>query len=176
MSWRGVVLWGRHGTESPFASTGITRSPRYYGLMRQTSILCAPRSRSAAQSWQVAASPCWTKALPDVISAHPSRRAWTPTPAARVVPMPVSSHTTPAFPPLEQGRRSATFRTATSVRPLDFGAAVIPLCSGPQGCSPPRSLLPIRALRMAAVTCTSEPLVVRCLPTPRICLPSESGN
>ena len=30
--------------------------------------------------------------------------------------------------------------------------------------------------RMAAVVSTSEPLVVCYLPTPRICLPSESGN
>ena len=30
--------------------------------------------------------------------------------------------------------------------------------------------------RMAAVVSTSEPLVSRYLPTPRICLPSESGN
>ena len=30
--------------------------------------------------------------------------------------------------------------------------------------------------RMAAVVCTSERLVVRYLPTPRICLPSEPGN
>jgi len=39
------------------------------------------------------------------------------------------------------------FRTA-----LDFGAAVIPSCSGPQVCSPPRSLLPLRQHRRAAVT------------------------
>jgi len=57
------------------------------------------------QSWQVAASPCWTQVLPDVISAHPSRRAWTPTPAARGVHSPVASPTTSAFPPLGQGRR-----------------------------------------------------------------------
>ena len=31
-------------------------------------------------------------------------------------------------------------------------------------------------VRMAAVTFPSEPLVVRCLPTPRICYPSESGH
>ena len=31
-------------------------------------------------------------------------------------------------------------------------------------------------IRMAAVVSPSEPLVVRDLPTPRICLPSESGN
>ena len=61
--------------------------------------------RSTVQSWQVAASPCWNQVLPDVISAHPSSRAWTPTPAARGVHLPVSSSTTSAFPPLGQGRR-----------------------------------------------------------------------
>jgi hypothetical protein len=52
---------------------------------------------------------------------------------------------------------------------LSFGAAVIPYCSGPQGCSPPRSLLPLRSKRRAAVVSPSEPLVVCYLPTPRIC-------
>jgi hypothetical protein len=37
--------------------------------------------------------------IADVISAHLARRAWTPSPAAREVPIPVSSPTTSAFPP-----------------------------------------------------------------------------
>jgi hypothetical protein len=40
-------------------------------------------------------------------SAHLSLRAWTPTPAARGVHLPVSSSTTSAFPALGPGRRSA---------------------------------------------------------------------
>jgi hypothetical protein len=111
--------------------------------MRQTSILCASRTTLEAQSSQVAVSPCWVEALPDVISAHLSLRAWTPTPAARGVPVPVTSSTTSAFPPLGPGRRSAM-----PVQRLRYGAhfeaAVICSCSGPQVCSPPRSLLPIR--------------------------------
>ena len=95
------------------------------------------------RSVQVAVSPCWEKDLPDVISAHLSLRAWTPTPAARVVHLPVSSHTTSAFPPFGPGRRSTM-----SVQRFQYGAffeaAVIHSCSGPQVCSPPRSLLPIR--------------------------------
>ena len=95
------------------------------------------------RSVQVAVSPCWEKDLPDVVSAHLSLRAWTPTPAARVVHLPVSSHTTAAFPPFGPGRRSTM-----SVQRFQYGtfveAAVIRLCSGPQVCSPPRSLLPIR--------------------------------
>jgi hypothetical protein len=84
-------------------------------------------------------------ALPDVSSANLSLRAWTPTPAARVVHLPVSSPTTTAFPTLGPGRR-----LTTSIQRLPYGlvfeAAIILLCSGPQICSPPRSLLPQRLL------------------------------
>jgi len=95
------------------------------------------------RSVQVAVSPCWAKDLPDVLSAHLALRAWTPTPAARVVHVPVSSHTTAAFPPFGPGRRAAK-----PVQRLQYGAlceaAVICSWSGPQVCSPPRSLLPLR--------------------------------
>jgi len=63
------------------------------------------------------------------------------------------------------------FRTARF-----FGAAVMRFCSGPEVCSPPRPLLPLRTYRMAAVTFPSEPLGGCDLPTPRICSPSESGH
>jgi hypothetical protein len=95
------------------------------------------------RSVQVAVSPCWEEDLPDVVSAHLSLRAWTPTPAARVVHLPVSSHTTAAFPPFGPGRRSAKPVQRFQYGAL-FEATVISLCSGPQVCSPPRSLLPIR--------------------------------
>jgi hypothetical protein len=78
-------------------------------------------------------------------SAHLSLRAWTPTPAAPKVHMPVSSLRTSAFPPFGPGRRSTM-----SVQRLQYGAlfeaAVISSCSGPQVCSPPRSLLPLRQI------------------------------
>ena len=74
-------------------------------------------------------------------SANLSPRAWTSTPAAPVVHLPVSSHKTSAFPPLGQDRRSTTSVQRFQYG-LDFGAAVILLCSGPQVCSPSRSLLP----------------------------------
>lgn len=61
------------------------------------------------RSLQVAVSPCWEWDLPDVISANLSPRAWTPTPAAPVVLLPVSSHKTSAFPTLGTGRRLAGF-------------------------------------------------------------------
>ena len=76
-------------------------------------------------------------------SANLSLRAWTPTPAAPVVLLPVSSHQTTASPALGPGRR-----LATPIQQLqygrDFGAAVIRSCSGPQVCSPPRPLPPRR--------------------------------
>jgi len=67
-------------------------------------------------SGPVAVSPGWEEDLPDVLSAYLSLRAWTSPPAARVVPLPVSSHTTAAFPSFGPGRRSTLCRTATSVR------------------------------------------------------------
>jgi hypothetical protein len=72
---------------------------------------------SGSESLQVVTSPCWEEDLPDVISAHPSLRAWTPTPAARGVHLPVSSSTTSAFPPFGPGRRSAK-----PVQRLQYGA------------------------------------------------------
>jgi hypothetical protein len=66
-----------------------------------------------------------------------------PPPAALEVPRPVSSLTTPAVPPCGPGRRS----TRPGPR-LQYGAlgeaAVLRSCAGPQGGSPPRSLLPRR--------------------------------
>ena len=60
---------------------------------------------SYTRSLQVAVSPCWESDLPGVVSANLSSRAWTPTPAALVVHLPVSSHKTTAFPTLGSGRR-----------------------------------------------------------------------
>jgi len=92
---------------------------------------------------QVAVSPCWEKDLPDVIAAPLSLRAWTPTPVALEVLLPVSSLKTSAFPSFGPGRRSTM-----SVQRLPHGAlfeaAVMRSCSGPQVGSPPRSLLPLR--------------------------------
>ena len=59
------------------------------------------------RSMQVAVSPCWEEDLPDVLSAHLSLRAWTPTPAARGGHRPVTSSTTSAFPSFGPGRRFA---------------------------------------------------------------------
>jgi hypothetical protein len=72
---------------------------------------------SDSGSMQVAVSPCWEKDLPDVISAHLSLRAWTPTPVALEVRLPVSSLKTSAFPSFGPGRRSTL-----SVQRLQHGA------------------------------------------------------
>jgi hypothetical protein len=67
-------------------------------------------------SLQVAASPCWEMALPDVISADLSLGAWTPTPVVPMVHLLVSSHGATASPALGPGRLPTNPRTATSVR------------------------------------------------------------
>jgi hypothetical protein len=90
---------------------------RSYGLMRQTCAL-PPASALAShrKSLQVAVSPCWAQALPDVISADLSPRVWTTTPAAPRVHVPVSSPEALAFPEFEAGRRFASLQ---QLLPLD---------------------------------------------------------
>ena len=99
-----------------------------------------PSDRGAVQ---VAVSPCWEEDLPDVVSAHLCLRAWTSPPAALEVPVPVASLKTSAFPPCGPGRRSTMPRQRLQHGAL-CEAAVLSSCAGPQGCSPPRSLLPRR--------------------------------
>jgi hypothetical protein len=130
---RHCVLWWYPSpiamAESPFALLGRYpvrgRVPTIsVGVARPSSLLWAHAPDhvpptffgcpSIRGSRQVAASLCCDVVLPDVISAHLSPRAWTPTPAARVVHMPVSSHTTSAFPPLGPSRRSTISPPATS--------------------------------------------------------------
>ena len=107
-----------------------TRSVGHYPTFLAPTDSCASPQPSAGlgdpsvpRSVQGAVSPCWEEDLPGVISATLSLRAWTPTPAAPVVPMPVSSHRTTAFPALGPGRRLAKTRTATSVRNLYRGCS-----------------------------------------------------
>ena len=125
-------------------SAGITPLS---SLVRTHAPVLNPPSASVVSSdsgsVQVAVSPCWEEDLPDVVSAHPSLRAWTPTPAALEVHVPVSSPKTSAFPSFGPGRRAAKPVQRFQYGAL-FEATVISLCSGPQVCSPPRSLLPIR--------------------------------
>ena len=89
------------------------------------------------RSLQVAASPLLRKGSSQRYLCRPSLRAGTPTPAAPKVLSPVPSPGTLAFP--ERTRVGAWLRsTAATSDGEDFGAAVIPLRSGPQVCSPHR--------------------------------------
>jgi hypothetical protein len=129
---------------SPTTSTGMTRLS---ALVRAHAPVLPPLAASGRASdrgsMQVAVSPCGEADLPDVVSAPPALRAWPPPPAALEGHGPVSSPTTAACPPCGPGRRSTM-----SVQRLPSGtlceAAVMRACSGPQGGSPPRSLLALR--------------------------------
>ena len=67
------------------------------------------------RSLQVVVSPCWKMAFPSVISADPPLGAWTLTPVAPMVHIPISSHRTSAFPVTAAGRLSTPSTLATSV-------------------------------------------------------------
>ena len=117
----------------PLPRSALPDPLRYYGLMRQTSFLRAPRFfRLRSRSVQVAARPCCNEALPDLISAI---LAWVPGPIPRgdlpVLSL-VASRQTAASP---HGRRVRLTRLpllSNFYREGDFEAAVIPLCSGSQ--------------------------------------------
>lgn len=124
---------------------------------------------SVSRSLPVAASPVWVSDLPGVISATLSQRAWTPTPAARGVRLPVSSPTTTAFPTLGLGRRLATSRTATSVRSLFSGLQSFVHLPARQFARHPGCSYRSAFRRQAAMAFTSTPISVRYLPEQWIC-------
>jgi hypothetical protein len=82
---------------------------RSYGLMRQTSPLSRPTHDGLVrQSLQVAACPCWEKALPDVIASI-SVEVLGPVPRrASSVLLPVSSRRASASPYVQEVRRAET--------------------------------------------------------------------
>ena len=95
-------------------------------------------------SVQVVVSPCWQMALPGVISAV---LVEVPGPLPRSVPlvrMLVSSQRASASPHSPQVRHTQTISAMQLQRRKDFGAAVIPLCSGSPTCKTPRLHLPRR--------------------------------
>jgi len=94
-------------------------------------------SPSVGGSLQVAASPCWESALPDVISADLSLGAWTPTPVVPMVPLLVSSHEASASPALGSGRQPTNTRAATSARPLISGLQSFTNVQAPRFARPP---------------------------------------
>ena len=118
---------------------------RSYDLMRQTESLPPPTVVAlVGGSSQVAASPCWETALPDVISASLSLDARAPVAAVCGVHLPVSSPASSAFPVLSQVGSPANTHSSNFTVEGNFATAAIPLCSGLQVCLPPRSLPPLR--------------------------------
>jgi hypothetical protein len=150
--------WSCQGPRAPLHEPGVTAraviswttsagvTPPSSLLRAHAPALHPPRASlvpSDTRSVQVVVSPCWEEDLPDVVSAQPPLRAWPSPPAAPEVHMPVSSLTTSAFPPFGPGRRSTIPMQRLQHGAL-FEAAVMPSRAGPQVCSPPRSLLPLR--------------------------------
>jgi len=147
---------GPPGAQSPFALSGCypSRSGVYRHLERHYPLIiahtgsCARPKPSRCLRFPYTASLCR-------LSPAPAGRWSFPTLFPRVFPqvpgplprwdpmvhMPVSSHRTSAFPRLQEGRLPHL-----PAQRLQYGtvneAAVISLCSGPQVCSPPRSLPP----------------------------------
>ncbi len=111
----GSVLPPR-GRHLPPSRRALPLRLRSYRLMRQT--CCPPAGfgiASRGRSLQLAVSHCWAQALPDVISANPSPRVWTPTPAA---PMGARARCFPTGIGLPRVRTGSAHRfspTATSV-------------------------------------------------------------
>src|SRR5262249_19311292 len=128
--------WGRRLAPSRKALPFL---PRTYGLMRQTFTLL-PISGSALirKVFAGCCQPLLRKGSSQRYLCRPSLRAGTPTPAAPKVLPPVSSLGTLAFPVRTAGRRLATLPSQLLRMAGAFGAAVIPLRSGPQVCSPHR--------------------------------------
>jgi hypothetical protein len=152
---------------------GLSRS--YPTFIAHTGSCAGPKSSCQlrftyfGRSLQVATSPCWKMALPDVISADLSPDAWTPTPAALMVHSLVSSHEASAFPTLGTGRRFGDTHTATPVWTQFRG------CSHSLMFRPPGLLAPQVAPTVdpfgaeAARASTSGHTTARCLPAVRIC-------
>ena len=130
MSRRCVRCGARDVPRAPLPALGVTHRrvvpsppqralpllPRSYGLMRPTNLLARLSVPLYRASLQVAASPCWTMVVPDVISACLSLDAWTLTPAAWWVHVPITSPPPSAFPQSLMGRLPASIRSATSER------------------------------------------------------------
>ena len=135
MSRRCVRCGARDVPRAPWPALGVTHRrvvpalpqralpllPRSYGLMRSTLLLARLSTTLYRTSLQVAASPCWKRVVPDVISACLSLDAWTFTPAVWWVPVPITSPPPSAFPQSSWGRLPAPIRSATSEREVMSG-------------------------------------------------------
>jgi hypothetical protein len=100
---------------------------------------------SFGESLQVVTSPCCPWQLPDVSSESLSLDAGSPTPAVPPCACACFFHGVIGLPQQSVGRLPASILRTTSRRAI-FEDADIPLCSGLQVCSPPRSFLPLQIL------------------------------
>jgi hypothetical protein len=130
------------GSRIPQPRPALPSPPRYYKLMRQTNLLpppsVYPRSVGLCRLLQVPAGH-WS--LPK-LSLQIFPTCLDPYPGS-------SCDALTRFFPQDIGLPPVRTRSALSNTPysdfstgFDFGAAAIHSCSGPQVCSPPRSLLP----------------------------------
>jgi len=145
--------------------------PRSYDLMRQTETLPPPTVVAlVGGSLQVAASPCWGTALPDVISASLSLDARAPVAAVCGVHLPVSSPASSAFPVLSQVGSPANTHSSNFTVEGNFATAAIPFMFGPPSLLATQ-VAPTSAnsIRRAAVAFTSEQNIHRYRCMHRIC-------
>ena len=118
------------------------------------------------ESLQVAARPCWKEVFPSVISANLSPDACTHTPVVLLVHIPVSSQETSAFTTSRVARHSTKSPYGNFCTEWLLGATVIPLCSGLQVCSPPRSLLPHQGFILSGQPWLLRPRISRFVTSP----------
>jgi len=151
-------------TESPFAprgryplrgnvlhslSRGYFGLHRSYWLMRRTKLLSAISSPYTLSPCRLLRAPAATRPFP-TLSLRCFR--WMLGPLSRradELALSVSSPINVGLPPRSTGRLSRNTPHGDFCTVFLFGTAVIPLCSGLQLCSPPRSLPPQPALRPA---------------------------
>ena len=140
---------------SPRPRRALPPRLRSYGLMRQTTSLRTTPVSLAVRSLQVAVSPCWEMALPDVIPADLSLDAWIPTatgiPGAHARFFPSIS----GLPQGPHGSAPVTIRSATSERKGAFAVAIIPSWFRPP------ALLATQVAPTAAYLHTGRPWLLR---------------
>ena len=126
-------------------------TPRSQLLQTHSSIpLGSPLLRPKPRSWSLCRLlpvPCCRRDLPDVISVNPSLGARAPVPAVPRSALACFFLRVIGLPPytIKVGFPHCSRRNDFMTDPF-FETAAIPLCSGPQVCSPPRSFLPLRLI------------------------------
>ena len=140
-------------------------------------LMCQSQSLSPASFLHSLASLCSldhpllvSGTFPTLRLPNPSLDAWTYTPAASGVLLPVSSSRASAFPNAVAGRRSATFHATTSARvPISGLQSFLYVQASSFACHPGRSYRRNLVRRVAAVAFTSEHRMSCCLLTRQIC-------